>query len=84
MWNMPHWDHMMSFGYGGMFMWLILLVLIGVAVYFIVQKSRPESGGRSMEGSLSEESALEIVKKRYARGEITKEEFEAMKRNLES
>ena len=83
MWNMPRWDHMMPFGYGGMIMWLILLVLIGVGLYFILQNSKPSSGRGPIEGSRSEESALEIVKRRYARGEITREEFEAMKKDLE-
>jgi putative membrane protein len=30
-----------------------------------------------------EESALEILKKRYARGEITKEEYDKMKKEIE-
>jgi len=29
------------------------------------------------------ESALDIVKKRYARGEINRQEFEAMKKDLQ-
>jgi putative membrane protein len=33
-------------------------------------------------GQKSEETALEILKKRYARGEINKEEFEEKKRDL--
>jgi len=32
----------------------------------------------------SGENAVDILKKRYARGEITKEEFESMKKDLEN
>jgi len=35
------------------------------------------------QGKESFESAFEILRKRYARGEITKEEFENMKKDIE-
>ncbi len=72
---MDEWDHM-SWGYGGVFMWLVLLVLIGFIVYFVVRSGKwPGMGGS--------ETPLDILKKRYARGEITKEDFERMKRELQ-
>ena len=40
-----------------------------------------ESHGNHNEGT-GIESALDIVKKRYAKGEITKDEFEQMKKDL--
>jgi putative membrane protein len=64
---------MMHYGYGGWFMWLIPVILIAIVIYFIVQAR--ESGG-------SGETPLEILKKRYARGEITKEDYDRMKRDL--
>ena len=64
---------MMYYGYGGWFMWLIPVIVIAIAIYFIVQAQR----GRSVR-----ETPLEILKKRYAKGEISKEEFDRMKRDL--
>ena len=58
-------------------MWLIFLVLIGFVVYFVVR------GEKWMKKSGSDETTLDILKKRYARGEITKQEYERMKKDLE-
>lgn len=64
---------MMHYGYGGWFMWLILAIVVAIAVYFIVQAQR---------GGNVRETPLGILKKRYAKGEITKEEYDRMKRDL--
>lgn len=38
--------------------------------------------GIGQQGSKNKESALDILKKRYARGEISKEEFDEKKRDI--
>ncbi len=77
---MGRWDHMMGpYGYGGMFMWLILIVLVAVIIYFVIERSRGNGAG----GGATDETPVEILKKRYAKGEITKEEFERMKNEIE-
>jgi putative membrane protein len=54
-------------------------VLIGLIVWVINRLShRGHDGPRGPE----KQDALEIAKLRYARGEITQEEFEQIKRNL--
>ena len=58
-------------------MWILLLIVIGILVYFLVQNL----SSRGSPGT-SDETPLEILEKRYARGEITKDEFEDMKRSL--
>jgi putative membrane protein len=75
------WNHMMGYGwYGGTFMWLILILIAGVAVYFLVRQSRRD---RDLEGPAGD-SPLEILKRRYAKGEITREEFERLREEIES
>ncbi|NWG01286.1 MAG: SHOCT domain-containing protein [Syntrophaceae bacterium] len=76
---------MMDWGFGmgwfGLIMMGIFWVLIIVAIIFLVRwlvvSSRSGSHGQE-----TEETALEILKKRYARGEINKEEFEEKKKDL--
>ncbi len=74
------WGHMMhyGFGYGGMFMWIIFLIVIGLLIYFFVQAQKTKS-----QTPAQNESHLDILKKRYAKGEIAKEEYEKMKKDLE-
>jgi putative membrane protein len=67
-----------GYGYGGMFMWILFLIVLGVAIYFIVQAAK----SKNMFGQ-APERPLDIIKKRYAQGEITKEEFDRMKKELE-
>ena len=64
---------MMHYGYGGWFMWLILVIAVAIAIYFILQAQR---------GGSVREMPLEILKKRYAKGELTKGEYDRMKRDL--
>lgn len=75
-WHMMDWGHGF-WGFGGAFMWLIFLVLIGFVVYFVVR------GEKWMKHGGSDETALDILKKRYAKGEITKQEYEKIKKDLE-
>lgn len=55
-------------------MWLIVPVLVGVLIYFVVQASK----SKSLSGSVTE-TPLDILKKRYAKGEIDKEKFNRKK-----
>jgi len=67
-------------GWFGPIMMLAFWAVIIIAVIFLIRWLMVSSrGGISPR---TEDSALEILKKRYARGEIKKEEFEQMKKDL--
>ena len=63
--------------FGGGFMWLFWIVII-VAFFMLVKGIM--AGGSS---SSQPESPMEILRKRYAAGEITKEQYESMRKDLE-
>ena len=69
-------DMMGGFGGTGLTS-LLWIVLLGVIVWAVVSfvGSNTGASGRA-------DSALEVVKKRYARGEINKEEYEEKKKDL--
>ncbi|RJP47859.1 MAG: SHOCT domain-containing protein [Anaerolineaceae bacterium] len=70
-------------GYGGgMYMWIILLIVIGVGAYFFIQHQKVK-GQTPTQQTTQNENHLDILKKRYAKGEIAKEEYEKMKTDLE-
>ena len=66
---------MMGFG----FIWLVLL--IGVFAYLAGWRPDFNSGRRPDDRPAKD--PLEILKERYARGEITKEQYQDMRRDLE-
>ncbi|WP_243028638.1 SHOCT domain-containing protein [Thermus albus] len=69
MWWCGNWWYM---GWWGPLLGLLWFVLLGLFVYWLVRSLVPEKRDR----------ALEILKERYAKGEIDKETFERMKREL--
>jgi putative membrane protein len=58
-------------------LWIVIMVSIGVA---LVATVRPLPWSKPQE----QETPLEILKRRYARGEINREEYERMKQELSS
>ena len=72
-------------GWGGMWIgWLFWLIILGVIVWAVIKISgNARRSGPSHDLSQSE-SPMDILKKRYARGEISKEEFEQMKRDIQN
>lgn len=73
------WNHHYM-GYGGFMMWIGLILLIVVIV--ILFKNTGILEGSSNRKNTSDKSPLDILKERYARGEINEDEYERMKKNL--
>lgn len=69
---------MMNGQYWGMAcgMWFVPVLFITLIIVIVVFLYK------SNNASIQNETALEILKKRYAIGEITKEHFEEMKNNI--
>jgi putative membrane protein len=76
-WGMhPMWWMSGAWGIGMMFMmllfWIVVIAGLVLGIRWLMRQGR---GGSS-------DAALEILRQRYARGEINKDEFEVKKRDL--
>ena len=72
-----------DFGFGGGAMGIGMIVFWGLAIVAIVVLVRALAGGSSASGSNArDKTALDILKERYAKGEIDKNEFEEKRRDL--
>jgi len=66
--------HMFNSPYGGS-MWIVFIIIIGLLALYLFRSGRLGGGPA--------ETPLDILKKRYARGDISKEEFDRMRKELE-
>jgi putative membrane protein len=66
MWGMP------GMMFLGAILWLAFPIALGFGVWWLVRQLRPTP----------RDQALEVLRERYARGEISREEFEARRRDL--
>ena len=64
-------------GYGGGMMWVFWILIILALLWFVALATRR---GGTPPGN--EKSALEILKERYAKGEIDREEFQQKQKDL--
>lgn len=61
--------------FGIVIFWIPVILLIYLSIRYLINRSKKVH---------EEKIALDIVKERYAKGEITKEEFEEIKKTLDS
>lgn len=76
---MGNYGYGMMGGYGGVFGWLFMLlfwlILFGFLVWLVIYLTQHQRRSTS-------HNALDILQRRYAQGEINKEEFEQKKKDL--
>jgi putative membrane protein len=74
---------MWGFGWGFMFLGPLFIILLAVALYFIITSSlRRSTHTHYSHHYPSRERAIEVLNERYAKGEISKEQFEQMKKDI--
>jgi len=80
-----YYGHMGGFGLGfGFIFMLIFWAGLILAVFALIRGLSGHGCWHNLDGHKGKEnSALNILKERYAKGEISKEEFDKMKKDLE-
>lgn len=63
-------------------MGIFWIVILGLIIWAVVTAVRGAGGRNGSVSASQSESALEILKRRYARGEINKAEYEEKKKDL--
>ena len=82
-WHMGRW--MMGdwgMGWFGMIFMLLFWVLVIVGIVFLIRWLVQNTGSRGSSGVGTSSQAMNILKERYAKGEITHDEFESMKKEI--
>jgi len=77
---MPYYHMMDWYPYMGFWMslfWLVVLVLIAYLIYKLIKKEKEIAPS-----VISGKSAMDILAERYAKGELTREQYMQMKEDL--
>ncbi|MEK7087820.1 MAG: SHOCT domain-containing protein [Patescibacteria group bacterium] len=74
-----YYGHMFGWGLGGGLMMVLFWAAIILFIIWIVRGINDKGNADTARGS---KSALDILKERYAKGEIDKKEFEEKKKDL--
>ena len=72
----------MGFGWGGMFLGWFFMILFWVFIIVGIIWLSQKLGNKDENNHHTNSKALDILKERYARGEIGKQEFEEKKKDL--
>ncbi len=72
-------EHGWGMGYGMGWWWIIGIIIMVIIVWMVVKAINQTNYSNTRLGN---KSALDILKERYARGEIDEQEFEERKNNL--
>jgi putative membrane protein len=80
------WPNMMG-GFGGGISWVgmilgfifFILIIVGIVLLIVWLVKRTTHSGIEVK---TESKALEVLKERYAKGEITKDQYESIKKDL--
>ena len=82
-WHMGRW--MMGdwgMGWFGMMMMFLFWGLVIVGIVSIVRWLMQSTVGRSPSGASADSQAMNILKERFAKGELKRDEFESMKKEI--
>ena len=77
------WSTVLPFNYSIGFTGMIFSLILLMVAYFILDMKMPELEESDIPIKTSDESPSDVLKLRFAKGEITEEEFEKMKKQLE-
>lgn len=73
-----------DFMFGGMwFAWLFWFIILVLVIWVIMRTINKNNSGRNLNSTSTEDGPLDILKKRLAKGEISEEEYNRLKKNIE-